>query len=203
MDCSRNFWKLDKFDKVVISLIFIVFTIFTIFSTFSFASENVELDEVKGVYVDRNSNYFIIGNEQYGTSYCKVESGYIYTVDCINGALGVQIAFGNDVPASNVLYYDRLSIGGDGSSYSFIVPNNFKYAYFYGSWSGFIRVTRERVGGMDNTVQYLADSISPDNLFNVFNISIPYILVVVVVSFGFYIIFKLIRRLSKGRSGNV
>lgn len=141
---------------------------------------------------------FLVIIQIFGTSYFEVEPGYIYTVTPYSYAGGITLAFGYDIPALNVPYYDKISLTAS-DTYSFIVPYGFDYVYFYGSWSNFFTVTKERVGGMDNTVELLAQSITPDFIWQKFKSVIPFISVVVLVVFGIYLISHAIREISKGR----
>lgn len=53
---------------------------------------------------------------------------------------------------------------------------------------------------MENTVSTLATTVSGDALWGVFNNAMPYIAVVVLASFGLYIVRKMIKGLAKGKA---
>lgn len=53
---------------------------------------------------------------------------------------------------------------------------------------------------MNNAVTTLATSVSADALWGVFASAIPYISVVVLVAFGFYIVRRMIKGISKGKA---
>lgn len=53
---------------------------------------------------------------------------------------------------------------------------------------------------MSNAVSTLATTVSADSLWAVFADAIPYISVVVLVGFGFYLIRRMIKGLSKGKA---
>lgn len=53
---------------------------------------------------------------------------------------------------------------------------------------------------MENAVAKLASTVSADALWGVFADAIPYISVVVIVAFGFYLIRRMIKGLSKGKA---
>lgn len=53
---------------------------------------------------------------------------------------------------------------------------------------------------MANAVTTLATSVSADALWGVFASSIPYISVVVLVAFGFYLVRRMIKGISKGKA---
>lgn len=53
---------------------------------------------------------------------------------------------------------------------------------------------------MANAVNTLATTVSAEALWGVFNTAIPYISVVVLVGFGFYLIRRMIKGVSKGKT---
>lgn len=200
MGLSSKFWKLDKIDKIGILIILVFFTLFSIFNCFSYASESVPLSEVKGAYVVLNSDSFVAGaNPNFGTSYASVEKGYRYTITTSEEAASVYVAFGDVVPAVGQPYYDVKGIGGRGSTYVFDVTEDFEYMYIYGSWSTFFTVTREPIPGFDSAIKSLVDNVGFNQLWSTFEISIPYIFIVLIIAIGFYFIFHAIREMSKGR----
>ena len=58
----------------------------------------------------------------------------------------------------------------------------------------------EEVTVMANAVATLSSTVSADALWGVFNTAIPYIGVVVLAGFGFYLIRKMIKGVSRGRA---
>lgn len=53
---------------------------------------------------------------------------------------------------------------------------------------------------MANAVSSLATSVNAASLWGVFNDAVPYISVVVVVGFGFYLVRRMIKGLGKGKA---
>lgn len=53
---------------------------------------------------------------------------------------------------------------------------------------------------MDNAVNTLASTVTADSLWGVFADAIPYISVVVLVGFGFFLIRRMIKGVSKGKA---
>lgn len=53
---------------------------------------------------------------------------------------------------------------------------------------------------MNNAVSTLATTVSSDALWGVFASAIPYISVVVLAAFGFYLIRRMLKGLSKGKA---
>lgn len=58
----------------------------------------------------------------------------------------------------------------------------------------------EVVTGMTNAVSSLSTTVSGDALWSVFADAVPYIGIVVLVGFGFYLIRKMIKGVSKGKA---
>lgn len=53
---------------------------------------------------------------------------------------------------------------------------------------------------MNNAISTLSTTVSSDALWGVFNSAVPYIGVVVLVGFGFYLVRKMIKGVSKGKA---
>ncbi len=58
----------------------------------------------------------------------------------------------------------------------------------------------EGATGMKAAITTLTSSVSAEALWGVFNEAIPYIAVVVVVGFGFYLVRRMIKGVSKGKA---
>lgn len=53
---------------------------------------------------------------------------------------------------------------------------------------------------MQNAVNTLATTVTADSLWGVFADAVPYISIVVLVAFGFYLIRRMLKGLSKGKA---
>ena len=53
---------------------------------------------------------------------------------------------------------------------------------------------------MENTVTALATAVNAASLWSVFNSAIPFISVVVLVGFGFYLVRRMIKGVAKGKA---
>lgn len=53
---------------------------------------------------------------------------------------------------------------------------------------------------MEAAVNTLATTVTADSLWGVFANAVPYVAIVVVVAFGFYLIRRMIKGLSKGKA---
>ena len=59
----------------------------------------------------------------------------------------------------------------------------------------------EEVVGMANAINTLSTTVSADALWGVFNTAVPYIAVITLFAFGFYVVRKLIKHIAKGKAG--
>lgn len=57
------------------------------------------------------------------------------------------------------------------------------------------------VNGMQTAISTLESTVSADALWGVFNTAVPYIAVITLFAFGFYIVRKLIKHIAKGKAG--
>lgn len=55
--------------------------------------------------------------------------------------------------------------------------------------------------GMANAIASLSTTVSSDALWGIFGQAIPYLGVVVLVGFGFYLVRRMIKKISKGKAG--
>lgn len=202
MDCSRNFWKIDKIDKVFISIILIFVTFFCLFQNFVFASSyyvhGTILNSVG--YTGYPKPILIEDSTRYGIYY-RVYPGFTYTFD-FPYVFNFLLISTFDVPSVGVICssIDVVSF----QSYTVTIPDGINYV--------FVCTNREEMAptnenllvttnfsNYDNVIFSLSKNVGISNIWNTFEIAIPYILVVVLVSFGFYLIFHAIREISRGR----
>lgn len=59
----------------------------------------------------------------------------------------------------------------------------------------------EVTNGMGTVVNTLSTTVSADALWGVFGTAIPYIAVITLFAFGFYIIRRLIKKIARGKAG--
>lgn len=196
LDDIKSHFKLDLFDKIIISAVFIISAIFCPV----FASENVPISEVNGVSIpfvaEGDSGLFVSSTRS--TGYILIEPGYYYTfTNNSNGAK--RLAFSNSVPAVGDPFYNlnKVQIG---ETFSF-KSSDYSYIYldYYDLVPG-VSVTREPLLGMENFIDNLTYYNGVDNLWNIFVSVIPYVSVVVLVCISLLIIRRLLSSLSKGKS---
>lgn len=203
---NDNFWKLDKWDKIGIASLIVFFTIFVVLNTFCFGAVSVGLEWHKGFYYDYIENAI-----QYSSSLTNAFLPTFY----ISGDLSVTVTNTSD----NIVYAGALSrtfehgskikyLGNisPGSSQTFnFSSSDYKYFVVYTSTGFFTDSQKSDLVvditslGMSSAITLLINNITFDNLWSVFNNAIPYILIVVLVAFGFYLIAHAIREVSKGR----
>lgn len=64
----------------------------------------------------------------------------------------------------------------------------------------FLLMGEEIVDNMTNAISTLSATVSADALWGVFNTCVPYIGVIVIAGFGFYLVRKMIKGVSRGRA---
>lgn len=189
---SKSIWKFDQID-----LFFLVFILFIMLSVVTFADvETLEFDGVSSVSITTNYNYFVSGGR---TAYLKLDKGYRYTVSVLSSSY--RYAFSNDVPAPDVLFYNS-SVMRTSSPVSIIADDNFTYLFFdvsvgADSLDNFV-ITREYIPSYSGVNNLLVENVGVSQFWDIFTLSIPFILIVVIVVFGFFIIRRLTKKESKG-----
>ena len=181
----------------------LLFVIFSFFSCVRADTETLEASTASNLKISSNSNVFesVSGGS---VSYVSMEVGYIYfiTFSSQSSTSDRQVAISSSAPSLNGVY-TYLGTLSNNSTFTYRPTEDSYFLCSYPANSNAVTFTREKVGSMDTTVLELASVVSPNAVWGIFNISIKYILIAVGVALGCYIIFKLIRRLSKGKSGNV
>lgn len=193
-------FKFDKLDKIVIALTFILVTIFSIFNCFCFASENIDLEYYYNIIADDTTNTFVSSSDGSCIGFFA-EKGYRYTIKAVDDfSFSRIIVSSSSEPAIGVsldVLFITLLNSGDYFSYS---ANEDVYITISKNVaSNKLVVERELLSGLDKTIEKLVDNVGLQSLWSVFNTSVPYVLVVVVVAFGIYLIFRMIKGLSKGK----
>lgn len=199
MGCSNdNYWKLDKWDKIGIASLIIFFTIFVVLNTFCFGAENsvpvTNFDGYSAIAGERGD--FISTGPNANGYYFPVVSGHTYNISVSSNQS--RICYTKEKPALNVEVFDFDNIGN--FKEFTIQPGEdgylFLFIYNYGEFS--INVVDMSVG-FNGVVSGLVVDVGISFLWDIFNKSIPYILVVVLISFGIYLVSHAIKEISKGR----
>lgn len=163
--------------------------------------EDVEVSTVNGIAINSNSNVFIESSSARSVGYVLCDPDYIYYIYCPSDFTSSRnVATSSDVPTLNGTY-NYLGEIAPGDTYTFRPTQN---QYIYLDWSihnGSIVVTRSKVESMNGAVDDLVNNVGIASIWNIFDISINYIVIVVLVAFGLFIIFRIIRKVSKGKEG--
>lgn len=194
---------MDFCDKLVISITLIIVTVFCVFNNFVLATENiVEIPE--GYYkLDQElkfSNFsFTLQGSLMAINYSnvyevKLKKGANYIL--IPNSYACFVTFTNEELTLDAtgLTVSRLSPG----QYYFYNDNTFDFLYISYYTDNTVDVYTN-ASGMSDAITNLSSIISSNDLWSTFEKSIPYIAVVVLSSFGFYLIIHNIIELSKGR----
>lgn len=199
MDYSNKLRKNYRFAFLLIILFLVM--CFPLYCHADF--EDVEYQIVNGIFASINSNHFTSNSNAY-LGVVNIEKGYVYNFSKLTGSNDIVIVSTSSQPKINDTYEVLTSLS-TGNNYSYLAQNDGTlYLSFNTTSNGSsVSVTREKVPGIDGAINDLVDNVGVNSFWNIFDISINYIVVVVLVAFGIFIIFKLIRRLSKGKSGGI
>lgn len=189
----------SKFKNRLLILLCCFVVIFPFWCIKGLCAEDVSFSTVNGIFIDPSRNYFqTTSTSGLGTGYFEIENGYIYTIKNTS-SFNRNIAMSNSIPAVNVTYQFITTLEPN-ESYSFI-STGVSYLYFDFSGTSGISIEREEVEGMNNAVNGLVNNVGINNLWNIFDTSINYIVIVILFAFGFFIIVALIKKLRKGKGG--
>lgn len=193
---------MDFYNKLVISITLVIVTVFCVFDNLVLATENI--GEIPQGYYKleqqlKFSNFSLKNNSLVATPYSNV-----YEVKLKKGANYILIpnkyfcfvTFTNEELTSDItgLTVSKLSAG----QYYFYNDNTFDFLYISYYTDNTVDVYTN-ASGMSDAISNLSSIISSNDLWSVFEKSVPYIAVVVLSSFGFYLIIHNIIELSKGR----
>lgn len=190
VDCSNSFLKPDKID-----LAFLVFLLFIMLCNVTFCVENedVSLQVVNGLYISGSSNFFKSDSGRV-VAYFFTEPGYIYHIHFSNWA---HCASFTGVPELNKPY-NYIGIFSPNSSFDYLSTNSNVLSFGFSDNPAVISVTREKLTDMEGTVKILSNDVGTNQFWNTFTLAIPFILIVVIVVLGFFIIRRLLKKDSKG-----
>lgn len=195
MACS-NYWKIDKIDKLFICLLLIFICLFEFCNNFVFAAE-VELSVLNNVVVSNNTG--LTSNTNFDTYYFPVTSGSTYVVNYSNIADG-RIAFSDSVELGTRVN-EFFRIGNVDGQYIF-TPEDDGYFFLICSDHTVNPVIKVSISdSYENSIGSLVNNVGIENIWSIFDISVNYIVVVLLFAIGVYIIFSFIKKGSKGKSG--
>lgn len=188
---------MDFYDKLVVSITLVIVTIFCVCSNLVFAA-SVPYTVSTGLRVQDDT---IVSSDTSKYLYFRVSPGVTYTLKSNRQSGTYGIAFLNEEPKVGLVVSDIRYLGA-GSSLD-ISYDNSTYLFIFG-WSAtsddFESLTVTYDSSFSNVIKQLSVTVSPSDLWSIFGSSVPYIFVVILVGFGFYLVFRAIRGVSKGRS---
>lgn len=191
-------YRLDFLDKLVIAITCVIVTFICVFNTFCFADENVSLNVLSGIATgstDAVTSFYSSANGS--ITYFFAEKGYSYTIVPVNNSYDRPSVVSSSVPAVGVPFERLYTWQSNNDTFSFS-PSSDCYVSINGtvtSWT----VTKTQILGFDNAISSLVENVGISSIWDTFSISLPYVSVVVLAGFGFYLIFHNIKELSKGR----
>lgn len=196
MVCS-NFWRLDKFDKIIIALVFFVGAFSSILGNLCFASSPVSVNIVKNLNFSGDSfNY----SDTESTGYFKLVVGHKYRLNITSGSLR-KFYYSEVTPSEGVSGELAFSVRiNEPIEFVASSPNLF-VSSVTGSLNpsfNFIQVEDLTVG-YDAVITDLFYNVGMLQLWSVFETSIPWVLVVVLFIFGWWFFTHWVKELGKGR----
>lgn len=219
MDLFKDFFKMSKWDKIGISVIFITFAIFSFCSCFAFDNSVPYTD--LGTFSLVGSLYTIGSSIKLssGSAYHLVEIpsyyGYDYKItyhvkEIYQSETFFRLIKFSEFPvvgSEGILVDYVIGSPGDDLEINYHLDTNEKL-YLVISTNGWgseqfadnLKVTTNFEGnGMNLAINNLIGNLSVSNIWDTFKISIPFIAVVILVVFGFYLVFHNISEISKGK----
>lgn len=192
---------MDFYDKLFISVTCVIVAIFAIFNTFCFATDySFNVIEDRGFIDGFISDY--PGADLY---YCNLHSGVNYKFTIIKELPVTHImreASSVDLgtPVKDTIFFAAEYPVGTVLNYT---PSDDVICFHSSTINLNDYITVSTSNSMQASIQSLINSLGILFFWDTFIKSLPFVLIVVLVGFGFYIIFKLIRKIAKGKSGNV
>lgn len=198
MDFCNKLFK----TSLVVLLINIIFCLFFIIPCYCAEEESVSFNVVTGLQMSSSSDsvFTSYNSSTRGVAYFPLEYGYSYTITNTSNSLRI-LGSSSEVPVlgGNYHFVGRLPAG---SSFTY-VPTYNDFLYFNVFEGDNFSVSRVKSEGMAGAMSLLVNDVGISALWSIFDVSINYIVVVVLFSIGVYIIFRLIRKLSKGKRASV
>lgn len=189
----------SKIKKILFILLCCFILLFPFWCVRGLCAEEEEIltpTVINGMSIASNRNYFDTASGS--IAYVELEKGYKYIFLNTTTEYRRNLAVSSDIPVVNGIYKFLVSLE-PGQSYEYI-PNDDTYLYF--EWSASSgQISRIKLTSMDGAVSDLVNNVGIQSLWNTFNDANPFLLVVVLFSFGLFIIIALVRKLRKGKGG--
>lgn len=196
----------DEVDKLALLIILAFLTIFGIMGcieAYADSEEVVNYNVSNDIVALPSQNYF---SSRSGASvgYVSAEVGYIYTITN-NTNFDFYLFNSDNAPTVNGVYEVIGSIPARGSYSLRVVDDTYIYIATSAANYGFdydynLPMTRLKIGSMDGSVNDLVENVGVNQIWNIFDISVEYIVIAVAVAFGIFLIVLAIRKVTKGKS---
>lgn len=189
--------------KKFIILFLILFILFFNFSSvFASEWEDITLSDVYNIHATDNGNVFVSGGR---VNYFQTEIGYIYKIEVLHDFSNDKIVVGSSsTPALNgtydILYTGLRSLG---DTYTYSGNDNIFISISQGlnpEFLDYIKVSRTRITGQGTAVDDLVDNVGFNSLWGIFGNTTSYILIVVSVALGLFLLVCVIRGISKTKT---
>lgn len=188
---------MDFYDKLITCIVLIVVTFLCVFNTFCFADTDITLSVIQKSQI--NNDFQIVSHPGYNTFYFSALPNHTYQIIC---NYPFYLGYSSDVPEIGTKLDKLLTYNEDKTE--FIFTNSTLSNVFLSSYRGYSDVQFNVIDitspGFPIVISSLIQDVGISNIWDTFNIAIPYVLIVVVVGFGFYMILSLVRKLQKGKA---
>lgn len=194
----------SKLKKICFILLCCIVIIFPFWCVRGLCSEPEEINFSIVENAILSTSMVINPNDNYDLYYLELKKGYTYHITIYCESDINRIAYSNSIEIGSPIYSlsnlvngntFNITINGDNANYfifDYSLPNSFTPNY---------TIYREPNNVMISTVDLLTRDVGINSFWNIFDISINYIVVVVLVAFGIFIITRIIKRISKGKEG--
>lgn len=204
-----NFWKFDKIDKIVISFIFIIITFLCVFNCYTFASTKLELSYLNDRWVqysDNGTTVKIVNSKGNKLAFIRLAKGvtYNFRVDPASDFIYTfAISESPSIDVGTQLKYVRdINKNPSNNNFTYTVTSDNEYMVIYASTQkpnyDFIDITIQS-SSMTSALNFLVNNVGINQIWLSFEKIIPYLSIVILVSFGVWLIKHNIIEHSKGR----
>lgn len=192
----------SRIKKILFVLLCLFVVLFPFWCVRGLCAENVTFDVVSNLTISGSNNYFSTNSSDSAqVLYFECDRNFKYTITNNSISTTLKIGYCDAIPANNVVV-ERIVNLEAGDSVSIIPTGGHIYiASTVGSNTGVVTVVKEELEGMNSAINDLVSDVGIQSLWNTFNSANPFILVVVLFSFGLFIIIALVRKLKKGKGG--
>lgn len=197
----------SKIKKISFILLILFILLFPFWCVKGFCSENTEIDGtiINGLALGSNDYNGVLHSGSSNVIYFPVESGKKYNIvfdEGLTSGANRYIFQSPDIPAVGVSYNFIAELNA-GNSFTYVANDEYLAIFSLSANVDLLNLIKvyELPSGMSDSVDSLVSNVGIDSIWNIFDISINYIVVVVLFAFGCYIIFRIIKKISRGKEG--